>query len=221
MRSLVILIPVFLALVSVPSFGGEVFFSEDFEKGLDENIWVEEGFPNIDKHNVFEWIAEPGGNHALKTVSDSSYSGKGIKKEFDPSRFKILSWRWKVSNVIEKADGDTKEGDDYAARIYIVFEKNFFSIWPTILVYCWDNKHPIESIYPNPWQKEKEKMIVLESGPAKVGSWVEERRNLYDDYVKAFQEKPPNVEGIAFVPDTDNTKSKVEAFFDDLKIEAP
>lgn len=197
-----------------------VLFQEDFEAGL-ENRWVERGFPSIARKNTFSIAAEPDGNHYLKVESADSYSGKGVYLKFSPQRCPEVSWRWRVSNVIASADITRKEGDDAAAKLYVVFTGP--SWWnpldKRILLYVWDNAAPTGSIVPNSWLPDKERMIVLESGRAKVGSWVPERVNLAEDFARAFQgESPGNVEGLAFLADTDNTHERVSAGFDDLVI---
>lgn len=60
-------------------------------------------------------------------------------------------------------------------------------------------------------------MIVVESGAAKVGEWVEESRNVYQDYKRAFGEDPPAINGIAIMTDTDNTKERAVAYYGDIR----
>jgi hypothetical protein len=88
-----------------------------------------------------------------------------------------------------------------------------------VLVYVWDNRAPVGTVVPNAWLPQKERMIVLESGPAKVGQWVWERVDLADDFGRGFPgETPGAVEGLAFLTDTDNTHARAAAGFDDLVV---
>ena len=59
-------------------------------------------------------------------------------------------------------------------------------------------------------------MIVVESGPQKVGTWIDEERNLYEDYKKAFGDEPPMINGVAIMSDTDNTKERAVAYYGDI-----
>jgi hypothetical protein len=59
-------------------------------------------------------------------------------------------------------------------------------------------------------------MVVVESGLQKVGIWVDESRNIYDDYKKAFGEDPPMINGVAIMSDTDKTKERVTAYYGDI-----
>ncbi len=197
-----------------------VLFSEDFEAGLSEH-WVEQGFPSIARRNVFSLAAEPDGNHYLKVESVQSYSAKGVHLTFSPEQCPHVSWRWRISTVVEAGDLTRKAGDDAAAKLYVVFDgPSFWNPFDRrILVYLWDNRAPVGDIYPNAWLPKKERMVILESGTAKVGRWVAEQVHLLNDFKRAFPgEEPGEVEGLAFLADTDNTMSTVSAGFDDLTI---
>lgn len=198
-----------------------VLFREGFEDGLGDR-WVERGFPSIARKNAFSLAAEPDGNHYLKVESADSYSGKGVYLEFSPQRCPDVHWRWIVSDVLTDADITRKEGDDAAAKLYVVFAGP--SWWnpldKRILVYVWDNAAPVGAVLPNTWLPETERMVVLESGPARRGQWVSERVDLTADFARAFPgELPGRVQGLAFLADTDNTHARVWAGFDDLVIQ--
>ena len=193
---------------------------EDFEAGLSAR-WEEQGFPSIARHNVFSLASEPDGNHYLKVESDRSSSAKGVHLAWSPRRCPHVSWRWRISNTIAAGDLTRKEGDDAAAKLYVVFRGPSFwnPLDKRILVYVWDHRAPVGGIYPNAWLPTKERMVIVESGTAKVGQWVDEQVHLVNDFVRAFPgEEPGEVEGVAFLADTDNTRSRVTAGFDDLTI---
>ena len=193
---------------------------EDFEAALSAR-WEEQGFPSIARHNVFSLAAEPDGNHYLKIESDRSSSAKGVHLTFAPRQCPHVSWRWRISNTIAAGDLTRKEGDDAAAKLYVVFRGPSFwnPLDKRILVYLWDHRAPVGTIYPNAWLPAKERMVIVESGTAKVGQWVNEQVHLANDFARAFPgEEPGDVEGVAFLADTDNTRSRVTAGFDDLTI---
>lgn len=197
-----------------------VLFSEDFETGL-SNRWVEKGFPSISRKNVFSLAIEQNGNHYLRVASSGSYSGKGVFLTFSSTECPIVSWRWKVWNIVERADITRKEGDDAAAKLYVVFDGPSFwnPLDKRVLVYVWDNAAPVGAVMKNAWLPAKERMIIVESGKVKVGQWVKEQIHLFEDFRRAFPgEESGEVEALAFLADTDNTQSYVTAGFDDLRI---
>jgi hypothetical protein len=82
----------------------------------------------------------------------------------------------------------------------------------------WDTRAAVGTVAPNAYTN-RVRMIVLESGPARLGQWVEERRNVYDDYVKAFGSTPPPVSGVAIMTDTDDTGESAVAWYGDITLE--
>ncbi len=59
-------------------------------------------------------------------------------------------------------------------------------------------------------------MFVVESGTVKLNQWVNEERNVYEDYKKAFKEEPPMISGVAIMTDTDNTGESATAYYGDI-----
>lgn len=199
-----------------------VLFHEDFEGG-DEiaTRWVERGFSSISRVNAISVETEANGNHYLRVESARSSSGRGIYMKVSPQLCPHLSWRWKISNTISAADIRRKDGDDAAAKLYLIFSSP--SWWnpldKRILVYVWDNKAPVGSIHPNTWLPDQERMVVLESGEQKAGKWVREEVQIDRDFIRAFDgEVPRELEALAFLADTDNTSSYVVASLDDVVI---
>jgi hypothetical protein len=68
---------------------------------------------------------------------------------------------------------------------------------------------------PNPYTDQVH-MIVVESGPAKLNTWITEERNVYEDYKHVFGEEPPMISGVAIMTDTDNTGESAEAYYGDI-----
>lgn len=210
-------------IFGVRSFASElshILVREDFEHGIGAQ-WQERGFPSIERRNAFSLATEPDGNHYLKVQSADSYSGKGVVLAFSATRCPDLRWRWRISDVIGTADIRRKDGDDAAAKVYVVFKGPTWwnPLDKRLLIYVWDNAAPADAVLPNAWMPDKARMIVLESGRSHVGQWVAERVDLEADFARAFLGSPQgSVEGIAFLADTDNTHSRAEAGLDDLTV---
>ena len=81
--------------------------------------------------------------------------------------------------------------------------------------YIWASKSPVGTMVPNP-STDRAQMIVIESGTEKIGQWVRESRNLYEDYQKAFDDDPPLISGVAVMTDTDDTQESAVAYYGDI-----
>jgi hypothetical protein len=133
----------------------------------------------------------------------------------------MVSWKWKVlsfpkKSAVAKEGGTWIERDDYAARFYIIFPKLAFTHTKS-LEYVWDEKLPEGTIMDSPYFKNI-KIVVIESGNANLNKWVQEKRNVCEDYIKAFGSKPGMAGAIAIMTDTDNTQSTAEAQYDEIKV---
>jgi hypothetical protein len=128
----------------------------------------------------------------------------------------------------------TKAGDDYAARVYLSFEVPPDTLGlgtrlalklaravrgpqvPDAAVnYVWDNKHPVGTWQANAYT-DRARMLVLRTGAADAGRWVEERRDVAADFAKGFGHAPRRLTGVAVASDTDNTGETAHAGFADF-----
>jgi len=144
----------------------------------------------------------------------SLYKEVGDKQKDYP----ILSWKWKVSNVVRSAIETRKDRHDAAARVMVVFgrEKSFklFGKEPAGLriEYIWASHLPKGQMFDHPADKDC-KIFVLESGEGKAGQWVLESRNLHKDFKEAFKTDPPGVTAIGIQTDTDHSNESVTAHY--------
>ncbi|GAB6062361.1 DUF3047 domain-containing protein [Deferrisoma palaeochoriense] len=201
-----------LALWAGAAAAAGPLWHEDFEAGLRPG-WEEKRFQG---RTAYEVVAEPDGNHALRAEARASASGLVYELAFDPCRYPILSWRWRVDRVVARSDPTRKEGDDYAARVYVVFP-HWFPPKTKSLNYIWATR-PLPGPVPNPFFSNAV-MIAAEAGAGRVGRWVTVRRNLVEDFRAAFGTDPPRAGAVALMTDTDQTGEAVTAWYDDLRIE--
>lgn len=147
----------------------------------------------------------------IYATSEGAASGLFYKIEYDPKERPWLKWNWKIDHILAKGNAHSKAGDDYAARLYVVFPSFFF--WNTkALNYIWANRLPKGEAVPNSFTANAV-MVAVESGPELAGQWVSEKRNIYEDYRRAFGEDPPKVGAIAIMTDTDNTGESASASY--------
>jgi hypothetical protein len=241
LRKALMISVLFICLISLP-FILQAQFQAVIEVGKFSGAKVEEALPldwkpltfkKIEKHSTYTLVKD-NGIVVIKAVAEASSSGLARAIKIDPKEYPLMQWRWKVSNILKKGNVHQKEGDDYPARIYITFEydpnklgffekakyeavKLLYGQYPPhgAINYIWESKAPIGTIVPNPYT-DRVKMIVVESGEARLNQWVNEERNIYEDYKKAFGEEPPMISGIAIMTDTDNTGETAIAYYGDI-----
>ncbi|WP_243371957.1 DUF3047 domain-containing protein [Geotalea sp. SG265] len=204
----ILLIALILALVSAPSLATELAvgkFSTD-----DLGGWTEKPF----RGKTLYSLTKDEGKSVLMAHSLKAGSGLIKKLSVDTRKFPILRWSWKIDHTLQKEDIKTKKGDDFAARVYVIFPRTFF--WRMRAInYVWSAKMAKESFAPSPYTSNSV-IIAVESGDESVKKWVSEERNIYDDYRKVFGEEPPLLGGVAIMTDTDDTQDEATAYYGDI-----
>lgn len=167
--------------------------------------WEPHSFSRIKRRTAYAWEAP-----ALHAVADRSASGLIHRYEGKVEDRPILRWRWKVAGALPGGDETRKSGDDYAARVYVVFGRRAIN-------YIWANKLPKGASTPNPYTK-RVMMVAVRSGDAEAGRWLSEERDVLADYRALFGKEPPPYEGIAVMTDADDTGGRAEAWYADITL---
>ena len=207
----------------------------DFSKQTESlpESWNVLTFGSIEEHTTYSLVNDDE-IKVVKAESNESASGLTKKIQFNPKEYPYLSWRWKVNKAIPGTDVTSKSGDDYAARIYVIFKydvndlpkaeqsrvnmyKFFKGKLPPLatLNYIWGNKMDLGRIVSSPYTN-RVKMVILKNKDSSLQEWHMEERNIYEDYKAAFGEEPKDVTSIAIMTDTDNTGAMAETYFGDI-----
>jgi len=195
--------------------------------------WKPLTFKKIERQTVYSLVRD-GETVVVRAVSEASASGLIREMKIDSKEYPIVQWRWKVKNIFKKGNVHEKEGDDYPARLYITFEYNpselsflekakfeairiLYGQYPPMAAinYIWESKAPVGTMVPNPYT-DRVMMLVVESGSAKLNQWVDEERNLHEDFKKIFGKEPPMISGVAIMTDTDNTGEHAITYYGDV-----
>ena len=210
--SLIILIILFFLFLPVKADNDRLNI-ESFSKGVDEKglpldweLKEKEGTPIIK-------LEKEDDIYALHLISEQSSFGLTKKINIDIKEYPYINFRWKVIELPRNGDFRKKETDDQAAQIYVAF--GTFKLTAKIVGYLWENKAPklITGVSPA-WSKTR--VIVLESGPEKIGKWVCEKRNIYNDYKELFEKEPPKAELVSLYINSQHSKSRAESYFGEI-----
>jgi hypothetical protein len=174
--------------------------------------WVRKSFRGETEYS----LVRDGESTVLKAHSRATASGIYRKVTIDPLQYRYLRWKWKVVEPLGNSMEKTKAGDDYSARMYVVFPGFFF--WQTKAInYVWAGRLPKEESFPNPFTRNA-MMVVVESGADKAGSWVNEQRDILADYRHLFGGEPRKLGAIAIMTDSDNTGGSATAWYSDITL---
>jgi hypothetical protein len=148
--------------------------------------------------------------------SHNSSFGLRKEKEFDLKDTPYLNWRWKVTALPELGDFLSKETDDQAAQVYVMFPRFPARFNTDLIGYLWEsNPKNIKKEGKCPvWSKSR--VIVLQAGSKNLNQWVQEKRNVYEDYKRLFKKEPPKVGGVALYINSQHTQAKAESSFAEI-----
>jgi hypothetical protein len=179
-------------------------------------------------------VVSDGDTRVVSISAAAAASSLATETAWDVDQKPRLTWRWKVDRVVSSGDIRTKEGDDFAARLYVMFDypldqlsfadraKLRVARWlygdqvPTAaLCYVWGNA---ESAGTEAWSAytDRVRLIVLRNRDDAVGDWVTEQRNIAADFRRAFGDVTAPVTGLAIAADTDQTGESVRTWFGDI-----
>lgn len=213
---------------------GSTFLREDFNS-LDR--WKPLEFPKISRHSEYRVTAEEGRSY-LRAESSRSASGLILRETFRVDEYPILRWRWRADSVYLKGDAAKKSGDDYPARLYVMFKydpktagagrrlkygaaKLLYGEYPphSALNYIWSNRYDRGETMRNAYAGEA--AMIVARGPGDVGSWHEEEIDILADYRRLFGAEPPPVASLAVMNDSDDTGESSVSYFDYIEIASP
>lgn len=194
--------------------------------------WEPFSFDKIPNHTNYSLVSDNGAT-VIKAASNNAASGLIRRINIDPEQYPIVQWRWKIGNLIQKSNVHKKKGDDYPARLYITFAYEpdrlglfqkmkykvarllYGDIPSAAINYIWARNTPVGTAVDNVYSKYT-KMFVVQSGAKHTGQWMVEERNVLQDYIQAFGEQPPMINGVAIMTDTDNTGETATAYYGDI-----
>lgn len=170
-------------------------------------------------------------------AADANISASGLLQPLALTldEYPFLSWRWKVPQLIEGADNASSVGDDSPVRVIVAFDgdKSKFDFEDAALArtvklfsgrempyatiqYIWENRLPPETVLENS-RTGRSKMLVVESGPARLNQWLYFKRDVRADYRRLFGETPGPVIFVGVMTDSNATGNRVAAYYGDIR----
>ena len=213
---------------------GALLYREEF---FNLDSWTHERFPKIEKASSYR-VDTVDGAPALVASANASASYLLFSQVYSLRQYPLLRWRWRVDGVYVKA-GAHKAVDDFPLRIFLLFEfepekaslmdrlsygmaKSLYGAYPphSSLSYVWDSHGAVGRILISPYT-DKDRDVVLRSGTALTGLWLDESVNVLEDYRKAFGQEPPERVTLAIMADADDTGESASSYVRYLEIGAP
>ncbi|MGB4056692.1 MAG: DUF3047 domain-containing protein [Alphaproteobacteria bacterium] len=163
-------------------------------------------------------IDRSSGANVIKASCINTASALYQENVVDLSKTPVLRWSWKVEDVHTQLQEKEKSGDDYPARVYVVYTPSRLTPWRTLAIdYVWSNNQDIGSIWPNAFTSNAI-MVALQSGKTRSSqAWKHEARNVKQDFKKFFDIDLDTIDGLAIMTDCDNTGLSMTGFYKNIR----
>ena len=157
---------------------------------------------------------------AIRADTQGAASVLYREEKIDLTKTPVLHWRWKISNTYGTEHNEqSKAGDDYPARLYVVVKTGFLP-WQTLaLNYVWSSNQAVGTSWKNAFT-DKAMMVVVDSGEEGTNLWQSHSRNVVQDFKTYFGEEVEQLDGYAIMVDGDNTGKSATAWFEGIRFSA-
>ena len=151
----------------------------------------------------------------LKAVADNAASGLGKEVKIDLNKTPFINITWKIEKDLPGIKENTKKGHDFAARVFAVKKTGATPLSNRAINYVFSSNNEIGSNSPSPYTK-KSIDNVLASTKKNLNEWVTVKANVKEDF-KRFHDLDVNeLDGLAIMSDTDNSKMKAIAYYQNI-----
>jgi len=166
-------------------------------------------------------VVESDGRPALhmKSAAEGSTITRDVKGKMQLKATPILEWSWKAVTLPKGGDSCKKATDDQAAQVFVVWPRFPEAVRSRIIGYVWDSTLPAGTICKSE-KTSTVTYIVVHSGPADLGKWITERRNVRDDFQKIYHEAPEDPAALSLGIDSNDTDSTAESYIGPIVLKA-
>ena len=204
------LVIIFFTLNS--SYADKVTIFEFTEKELSE-LEVRK-VRGADNKTVYSVSSNKDGNF-LKAVADNAASGLGKEIKIDLNKTPFINITWKVEKDLKGIIESTKKGHDYAARVFAIKKTGATPLSNRAINYVFSSNSEVGENRPSPYTK-KSIDYVLASTKNNLNLWVTVKANVKEDFKKFHDLDVNELDGLAIMADTDNSKLKSIAYFQSI-----
>ena len=158
------------------------------------------------------------GNY-LKAVADNAASGLGKKITIDLNSTPFINITWKVERDLKGINEKSKKGHDYAARVFVIKKTGATALSNRAINYVFSSNNKIGENWPSPFTK-KSIDKVLSTTNENLNEWVTVKANVKEDFKKFHDLEVDELDGVAIMADTDNSKNKSISYYQSIYFSA-
>ena len=151
----------------------------------------------------------------LKAVADNAASGLGKEIKIDLNKTPFINITWKIEKDLRGIKENTKKGHDYAARVFAIKKTGATPLSNRAINYVFSSNSEVGENRPSPYTK-KSIDNVLATTKDNLNEWVTVKANVKEDFKKFHDLDVNDLDGLAIMADTDNSKMKSISYFQNI-----
>jgi len=167
-----------------------------------------------DKNTLYSVGSNEGGNF-LKAIADNAASGLGKEFKIDLNKTPFINITWKIEKDLAGIKENTKKGHDFAARVFAIKKTGATLLTNRAINYVFSSNIEVGFYSPSPYTK-KSIDNVLASTKLNLNEWVTVKANVKEDFKKFHDLDVNELDGLAIMTDTDNSKMKAIAYYQNI-----
>ena len=167
-----------------------------------------------DNKTLYYTGTNDNGNY-LKSIADNSASGLGKKIKIDLNKTPFINITWKIENDLVGIKENTKKGHDFAARVFVIKKTGATPLSNKAINYVFSSNNNVGLNWPSPYTK-KSIDYVLASTKNNFNEWISVKSNVKEDFRRFHGLNVNEIDGLAIMSDTDNSKMKSIAYFQNI-----
>ena len=171
-----------------------------------------------DNKTLYSVGSNENGNF-LKSVADNAASGLGKEIKIDLNKTPFINITWKIEKDLSGIKENTKKGHDYAARVFVIKKTGATPLSNRAINYVFSSNNDVGTSWPSPYTK-KSIDNVLATTKNNFNEWITVKANVKEDFKKFHSLNVDQLDGLAIMSDTDNSKMKSIAYFQNIYFSA-
>jgi len=203
---------IFIIFFFQPSYTEQIKVFEFTEKEFSE-LKVRK-VRGADSNTIYILGSNKNGNF-LKAVADNAASGLGKEIKINLDKTPFLNITWKIEQDLSGIKEDTKKGHDFAARVFAIKKTGATPLSNRAINYVFSSNEDVGLNWPSPYTKKSIDNI-LSTTKENLDEWVTVKVNVKKDFKKLHNLDVNELDGLAIMSDTDNSKKKSVAYYQNI-----
>ena len=171
---------------------------------------------SIKKKTDYTILIDENGSGLLKAEAEGQASGLGKEIKVNLKKTPYLNITWKIEKGLTGIKEDTKKGHDFAARVSVIKEIGALPWQKNAMNYVFSSNKKTNTWWTGPYRKQIIDYVASSLVDQKINTWVTVKINVREHFQNYLNMDVNEIDGVAVMTDTDNTKKKAIAYYKNI-----